>query len=77
MILPIKTVVYNIENTNGTRSYDTKQNYETKRDQYAANIAASGESLNPSEDEVLAAYDAFVAALDEELTEWLQDNGRL
>ena len=76
-VFMLKTVVYNIENTEGTRSYDAKQNYETKRDQYAANIAASGESLSPSEDEVLAAYDAFVTVLDEELTEWLQDNGRL
>lgn len=73
----LKTSIYNLETTEGTKSYKKKQNWEKKVDEYAANIASTGESLNPSEDEVEQAYQEFLTTLDAELTEWLIDNGRL
>ena len=76
-VFMLKTMIYNLETTEGTQSYRAKERWQAKQDRYAANIARNGESSSPSEDEVIAAYKDFIETLDAELTEWLRDNGRL
>lgn len=78
-VFMLKTVIYNIETTEGTKSYRTKGIWEDYVNAYAEQIALNGESLppHPSEDDVNKKYKAFLSALDDELTEWLRDNGRL
>lgn len=76
-VFMLKTSIYNIETTVGTRSYKAKQIWENWKNQYESNIAMYGESSNPSEETVNNAYEKFLSVLDAELTEWMKDNGRL
>lgn len=76
-VFMLKTVVYNIENMETKQTYKKKRKWESLVDRYSANIAATGESLNPSEAQVNAAYEDYLETLDKELTDWLVENGRL
>ena len=74
----LKNTIYNIENDrtdNG--AYVSKQNWVSVVNRYLNNIAANGESTNPSAADVRAAYQAFISDLDIKLERWLKDNGRL
>ncbi len=76
-VFMLKTVVYNIENMETKQTYKKKRKWGGLVDRYSANIAATGESLNPSEAQVNAAYEDYIETLDKELTDWLVENGRL